>query len=152
MSGGSVTASRERWEGSPLERAGKDEHEAVDLPAGLSLVGSIEGDACTLVSFEDAGAGRFLHVSSSSGSYAINGRGPEEAYFFRTTPRDCDGHVSLWIAGFEWELHRRFVLDRSEAEAAVAELFEPGAWDFANGRWEEASVGPDSRPLSLPTG
>jgi hypothetical protein len=142
-----IRAGVERWEGSPLVRAGKEEHDEVDSTAAIELVTSMEGDECSMASFEDPEAGSFLHVSCAAGRYAINARGADEAYFFRV--RDCtDGRRErVWIAGFEWELHCRFVLDRAAAEEAVSELFGPGGLSPGNGHWEAASPGPDARPL-----
>jgi hypothetical protein len=142
-----IRAGVERWEGSPLERSGKDEHDQVDAETAVALVGSIEGDECSMASFEDPASGRFLHVSCARGRYAINARGADEVYFFRV--RDCpdDRRERVWIAGFEWELHCRFVLDRAAAEEAVSELFAADALDFGNGRWEAAVPGSDARPV-----
>jgi hypothetical protein len=147
-----LRATVERWEGSPLERARKDEVGSLDRETALRLVGTVEADECSLVSLEDRDTGRFLHVSCSRSRYSINACGPEETYFLRTTPRSCADHVRLWVAGFEWEFHCRFVLDRAEAEAAVEELVGHDRFDFGNGRWEEAGVGPDSRPFGMPAG
>jgi len=145
-----IRASVERWEGSPLERAGKDELDVVDAATAVGLVGAIEGDECSMASFEDPASGQFFHASCSAGRYAINARGADEKYFFRV--RECpEGRRErLWIAGFEWELDCRFVLDRAAAQAAIAELFGASGLDFASGRWEAASPGPDARPIGAP--
>jgi hypothetical protein len=145
-------ATLERWEGEPLERVERKEIDPVALEEATALVGAIEGDECSLASFEEKKPGRWLHVSCSGGRYVINARDGEGPFFLRTSERPSKGHVIVSVAGFEWEFHNRFVLDRAEAVAVVEQFAGTSGWDFAGGGWEEAGVGPDSRPLAMPGG
>ena len=56
----------------------------------------------------------------------INARDQDGPYFLRRSARPAEGRVIVWVAGFEWQFHKRFLLDRAEAEAVVAQ--------FAGGR------------------
>jgi hypothetical protein len=143
------TATLERWAREPLERASRDEIGPVDSAAAASLVASIAHDECSMASFDDPSAGFSFHVSAAAGRYVINAQagGP---FYLRTTARSAEGRQTVWVAGFEWQFHDRFVLDVAEAEATAAELAGDPDWDLAAGGWEEAGVGPDSRPLSAP--
>ena len=143
-------ATLERWGGSPLERIGREEVDPIDLETATGLVASIEADECSLASFEDRDADRWLHVSCSNGSYVINARDQDGPYFLRRSARPAAGRQIVWVAGFEWQFHERFLLDRAEAEAVVAQFAGAGDWDFSAGSWEEAGVSPDSRPLGMP--
>jgi hypothetical protein len=145
-------ATLERWGGSPLERVEREEIDPIDLETAAGLVASIEQDECSLVSFEDRNANRWLHASCSNGRYVINARDQDGPYFLRRSARPAEGRVLIWVAGFEWQFHQRFVLDRAETEAVVAQFAGAAGWDLAAGGWEEAGVGPDSRPLSMPGG
>jgi hypothetical protein len=143
-------ATLERWGGSPLERVEREEVDPIDLETATGLVAAIEADECSLASFEDRDANRWLHVSCSNGSYVINARDQDGPYFLRRSSRPAEGRVIVWVAGFEWQFHKRFLLDRAEAEAVVAQFAGAGEWDFSGGSWEEAGVSPDSRPLGMP--
>jgi hypothetical protein len=104
-----------------------------------------------MASFDHPGGTRSFYVSAAAGRYVINAQagGP---FYLRTTARPGDGRQTIWVAGFEWRFHDRFVLDAAEAEAATAELAAAdAAWDFAARGWEKAVPGPDSRPLSAGT-
>jgi hypothetical protein len=105
-----------------------------------------------LASFEDKESDRRLHVSCSNGRYVINARDQDGPYFLRWSPRPADGRAIVWVAGFEWQFHKRFLLDRAEAEAVVGQFAGAADWDFSGGSWEQAGVGPDSRPLGTPGG